>query len=160
MPALELGALGGIRVNEHLQTSDPDIWAVGDAVEVRDRVTGAWSIIPLAGPANRQGRIAADNIFGRPVALRRHVGHGDFAAVQTDGRLHRRERKIIAQGGHSVSGAASASGLARGLLSGRRTDRDENSFCAGHRQLLGAQAVGHEAWTNGLMFWPRRSRRD
>jgi NADPH-dependent 2,4-dienoyl-CoA reductase/sulfur reductase-like enzyme len=63
---LELGALGGIRVNEHMQTSDPGIYAVGDAVEVRDRVTGAWGVIPLAGPANRQGRIAADNLFGRP----------------------------------------------------------------------------------------------
>lgn len=63
---LELGPTGGIRVNDHLQTSDPSIWAVGDAVEVRDAVTGAPSLIPLAGPANRQGRIAADNIFGRP----------------------------------------------------------------------------------------------
>jgi NADPH-dependent 2,4-dienoyl-CoA reductase/sulfur reductase-like enzyme/rhodanese-related sulfurtransferase len=62
---LELGKLGGVRVNEHLQTSDANIWAVGDAVEVRDAVTGDWAVIPLAGPANRQGRIAADNIFGR-----------------------------------------------------------------------------------------------
>jgi NADPH-dependent 2,4-dienoyl-CoA reductase/sulfur reductase-like enzyme len=62
---LEIGERGGIRVNEHLQTSDPNIWAVGDAIEVRDAVTSQWSLIPLAGPANRQGRIAADNIFGR-----------------------------------------------------------------------------------------------
>ncbi|MBU6403019.1 MAG: FAD-dependent oxidoreductase, partial [Verrucomicrobia bacterium] len=62
---LEIGERGGIRVNEHLQTSDPYIWAVGDAIEVRDAVTGQWSLIPLAGPANRQGRIAADNILGR-----------------------------------------------------------------------------------------------
>ncbi len=63
---LEIGEEGGIRVNEQLQTSDPHIWAVGDAVEVRHAVTGAWSLIPLAGPASRQGRTAADNIFGRP----------------------------------------------------------------------------------------------
>ena len=63
---LEIGMRGGIRVDEHLRTADPHIWAVGDAVEVRDAITGAWSLIPLAGPANRQGRIAADNIFGRP----------------------------------------------------------------------------------------------
>lgn len=62
---LELGALGGIRVNESLQTSDPAIYAVGDSIEVRDRVTGAWAVIPLAGPANRQGRIVADNLLGR-----------------------------------------------------------------------------------------------
>ncbi len=62
---LEIGSLGGIRINERLQTSDPAIWAVGDAIEVRDFATGRWSLIPLAGPANRQGRVAADNIFGR-----------------------------------------------------------------------------------------------
>ena len=48
-----------------MHTSDPDIFAVGDAVEVKDFVTGEWSLIPLAGPANRQGRIAADVIAGR-----------------------------------------------------------------------------------------------
>jgi NADPH-dependent 2,4-dienoyl-CoA reductase/sulfur reductase-like enzyme/rhodanese-related sulfurtransferase len=63
---LEIGALGGIRVDEQLRTSDPSIWAVGDAIEVRDGVTGQWALVPLAGPANRQGRIAADNILGRP----------------------------------------------------------------------------------------------
>jgi NADPH-dependent 2,4-dienoyl-CoA reductase/sulfur reductase-like enzyme len=62
---LEIGERGGIRVNERMQTSDSAIYAVGDVVEVRDVITGAWSLIPLAGPANRQGRIAADNIMGR-----------------------------------------------------------------------------------------------
>ncbi len=62
---IEIGQRGGIRVDEHMTTSDPDILAVGDAVEVRDFVTGQWTLIPLAGPANRQGRIAADVIAGR-----------------------------------------------------------------------------------------------
>jgi len=62
---LELGSRGGIRVDEHMRTSDPNIWAVGDAVEVRDVVTGAPGLVPLAGPANRQGRIAAADILGR-----------------------------------------------------------------------------------------------
>ena len=62
---LEIGQRGGIRVDEHMTTSDPDILAVGDAVEVKDYVTGQWTLIPLAGPANRQGRIAADVIAGR-----------------------------------------------------------------------------------------------
>jgi NADPH-dependent 2,4-dienoyl-CoA reductase/sulfur reductase-like enzyme/rhodanese-related sulfurtransferase len=62
---LEIGALGGIRVDQQIRTSDPRIWAVGDAVEVKNRVTGQWELIPLAGPANRQGRIAADVICGR-----------------------------------------------------------------------------------------------
>jgi NADPH-dependent 2,4-dienoyl-CoA reductase/sulfur reductase-like enzyme/rhodanese-related sulfurtransferase len=62
---LTIGERGGIRVDEHMRTSDPDIFAVGDAVEVKDFGTGQWSLIALAGPANRQGRIAADVIAGR-----------------------------------------------------------------------------------------------
>lgn len=62
---LTIGERGGIRVDEHMRTSDPDIFAVGDAVEVRDFITDEWSLVALAGPANRQGRIAADVICGR-----------------------------------------------------------------------------------------------
>lgn len=62
---IELGELGGITVNEHMQTNDPYIYAVGDAIEDNDFVTGKPGLVPLAGPANRQGRMAADNIFGR-----------------------------------------------------------------------------------------------
>ena len=62
---LELGPRGGIAVDEHMQTSDPSIWAAGDAVEVRHAVLpGSW-LLPLAGPANRQGRVAAESICGR-----------------------------------------------------------------------------------------------
>jgi NADPH-dependent 2,4-dienoyl-CoA reductase/sulfur reductase-like enzyme len=67
---LKLGPSGGIRVDAQLRTSDPRIWAVGDAVEVHDAVTGEPAVIPLAGPANRQGRIAADVIMGRPAVFR------------------------------------------------------------------------------------------
>ena len=62
---LTIGERGGIRVDEHMRTSDPDIFAVGDVVEVRDFITNRWSLVALAGPANRQGRIAADVIAGR-----------------------------------------------------------------------------------------------
>ena len=61
---LQLGAKGSIVVDEHMRTSVPDIYAVGDAVEVRHFVTGRPALIALAGPANKQGRIAADNICG------------------------------------------------------------------------------------------------
>ena len=67
---LEIGARGGIRVDEAMRTSDAHIWAVGDAVEVRDWVTGEWTFLPLAGPASRQGRIAADTICGRESKFR------------------------------------------------------------------------------------------
>ncbi len=62
---LRIGELGGIEVNDHMQTSDPNIFAVGDAIQVKDFVTGMQSLVALAGPANRQGRIAADVIAGR-----------------------------------------------------------------------------------------------
>ncbi|NOI13704.1 FAD-dependent oxidoreductase [Vibrio hepatarius] len=62
---LQIGELGGIYTNEMMQTSDPAIYAVGDAVEEKDFVTGAQTLVPLAGPANRQGRMAADNMLGR-----------------------------------------------------------------------------------------------
>jgi len=80
---LVLGARGGIRVDEQMRTSDPNIFAVGDAVEVQDSVTGESTLIALAGPANRQGRIAADVIAGpeaKTIALKVLFG-------TTDGRL-------------------------------------------------------------------------
>lgn len=61
---LALGIRGAVAVNEYMETSVPDIYAVGDAVEVSHFVTGKKSLISLAGPANKQGRIAADNICG------------------------------------------------------------------------------------------------
>jgi NADPH-dependent 2,4-dienoyl-CoA reductase/sulfur reductase-like enzyme/rhodanese-related sulfurtransferase len=62
---LALGPRGGIAVDDHLRTSDPDVYAAGDAVEVAHHVLpGSW-LIPLAGPANRQGRVVADNLCGR-----------------------------------------------------------------------------------------------
>lgn len=62
---LALGERGGIRVDKNLRTSDPDIYAVGDAIEVIDYINGHPTLIPLAGPANKQGRIAANHILGR-----------------------------------------------------------------------------------------------
>lgn len=61
---IQIGKTGGIFVDEHMQTSNSDIYAVGDAVEVKDFISGSQALIPLAGPANKQGRIAANNICG------------------------------------------------------------------------------------------------
>ena len=67
---LKIGDLGGIRVDDRMRTSGGRIWAVGDAVEVRDIISGEWTLLALAGPANRQGRIAADAILGRDSRFR------------------------------------------------------------------------------------------
>jgi len=61
---LDIGQLGGIKTNAQMQTSDKSIYAVGDAIEEQDFVTGEQTVVPLAGPANRQGRMAANNMFG------------------------------------------------------------------------------------------------
>jgi NADPH-dependent 2,4-dienoyl-CoA reductase/sulfur reductase-like enzyme/rhodanese-related sulfurtransferase len=71
---LDLSPQGAVVVTPSQQTSDPHIWAVGDAIQVIDAVTGVPGVVPLAGPANRQGRLAADAIMGRAVASRPVLG--------------------------------------------------------------------------------------
>jgi NADPH-dependent 2,4-dienoyl-CoA reductase/sulfur reductase-like enzyme/rhodanese-related sulfurtransferase len=79
---LAIGPSGGIKVDEGMRTSDPDIFAVGDAVEVKDLATGAYGTVALAGPANKQGRIAADNAMGRTSVYK--GGLGTFIAKVFD----------------------------------------------------------------------------
>ncbi len=67
---LQIGARGGIVVDPQMRTSDPHIWAIGDVVEVQDVLTGQETVLPLAGPASRQGRIAAESIAGRATRFR------------------------------------------------------------------------------------------
>ncbi len=139
---LEIGPRGGIRVDEHLRTSDPNIYAVGDAIEVQDFVLGEPTQIPLAGPANRQGRIAADNIFGRAVRYRGTQGtavvgvFGRTAAMtgaseKTLRRARRPFRMIYIHPTHHAGYYPGAEGLTLKLLFDPQTGR-----------VLGAQAVG------------------
>ena len=139
---LEIGPRGGIRVSEFLQTKDPDIYAVGDAVEVKDFVSGDPTQVPLAGPANRQGRIAADNIFGRAVRYRGTqgtaiVGVFDKTAAMTGAsekvlrRTNRPFRKIYIHPVHHAGYYPGAEGMSLKLLFDPQSGR-----------ILGAQAVG------------------
>lgn len=73
---LTIGSTGGIQVNEYLQTSDPFIYAAGDAVQKQDFLTGRNTLVPMASPANRQGRIIADNICGRKIKYTGAQGTG------------------------------------------------------------------------------------
>ena len=123
---LEIGARGGIRVDDQMRTSNPNIFAVGDAVEVRDFVTGEWSLIALAGPANRQGRIAADVIAGRHSRFRGTQGTaivGLFdAAVAWTGAS---EKTLNSSRRYGLREDLSLSELACGLLSRGKNDRTE-----------------------------------
>jgi NADPH-dependent 2,4-dienoyl-CoA reductase/sulfur reductase-like enzyme/rhodanese-related sulfurtransferase len=71
---LEIGEAGGLLVNDKLQTNDPDIYAAGDMVEIEHRINGKKVRIPLAGPANRQGRIAAENVLGGSHSYKGSIG--------------------------------------------------------------------------------------
>jgi NADPH-dependent 2,4-dienoyl-CoA reductase/sulfur reductase-like enzyme/rhodanese-related sulfurtransferase len=142
---LEIGELGGIRVDEHMRTSDPDIFAVGDAVEVRDFVTGQWSLIPLAGPANRQGRIAADVIAGRDSRYRGTQGTsiiGLFgAAVAWTGVSEKMLKRI---GDTDYEKIYLYPNSHAGYYPGARPLAMKVIFRKSDGRLLGAQALGED----------------
>ena len=141
---LEIGQRGGIRVDEHMRTSDPDIFAVGDAVEVKDFVTGEWSLIPLAGPANRQGRIAADVIAGRDSRFRGTQGTsviGIFGAtVATTGA---NEKLLTRLGQKDFEKVYIFPNSHAGYYPGAKTIVLKVIFRKSDGRLLGAQALGH-----------------
>ena len=146
---LEIGRRRGIRVDKHMRTSDEKIWAVGDAVEVKDVVTGQWGPIPLAGPANRQGRIAADTIMGRDVEFRGVQGTSVVGilglVVAFTGASEKTLRnlgiwdgpapfeKVYLHPGHHAGYYPGASPISLKLIFSRKDGR-----------LAGAQAVGRE----------------
>ncbi len=142
---LAIGERGGIRVDEQMRTSDSSIWAVGDAVETRNVVTGEWAVVPLAGPANRQGRVAADSICGKDAAFRGVQGTtvcGFFGlTVATTGANEKTLRRLGIAGYqkiylHPAQHAAyypGASPIHMKLL-----------FAVDDGRIWGAQAVGRE----------------
>jgi len=141
---LEIGARGGIRVNEHLQTSDPRIWAVGDAIEVRDAVTGDWSLIPLAGPANRQGRIAADNIFGRPSRYTGTWGTAILRLFNLTAGCTGANEKSLRKAQISYQALHLHPGSHAGYYPGAEPIAMKILFAPDTGRLLGAQAIGRE----------------
>jgi NADPH-dependent 2,4-dienoyl-CoA reductase/sulfur reductase-like enzyme/rhodanese-related sulfurtransferase len=92
---IEIGELGGIKVNEHMQTSAPDIYAVGDSVETRHMVTGKPVLIPLAGPANRQARVAVDHIYGREASYVGTLGTAILEAFDTTAAMTGAGEKML-----------------------------------------------------------------
>ena len=139
---LEVGPRGGIRVNDYLQTSDPDIYAVGDVIEVNDVISGDKTQVPLAGPANRQGRIAADNVFGRSMKYRGTqgtaiLGFFDRTAAMTGAsekvlrRANRPFRKVYIHPAHHAGYYPGAEGMVLKLLFDPTTGL-----------ILGAQGAG------------------
>lgn len=142
---LAIGALGGISVNEYMQTSDPDIYALGDAVEVVHGVTGKPALIPLAGPANKQGRIVADNIvYGNVSVYSGTIGTSiaqvfdlTVAAAGANSKLLDREKiPYLSSFTHSQSHA--------GYYPGAVSMSVKILFSPENGRLLGAQIVGFD----------------
>lgn len=141
---LEIGSRGGIRVNERMQTSDPAIYAVGDVVEVRDVITGEWSLIPLAGPANRQGRIAADNIMGRSSAYHGTQGTAILRLFGLTAGCTGANEKTLRAAGRSCQALHLHPASHAGYYPGAEPIAMKVLFDPGTGKLLGAQAVGRD----------------
>ncbi len=141
---LKIGELGGIWTNSNMQSSDSSIYAVGDAIEEADFVTGNPTLVPLAGPANRQGRMAADNIFGRNKTYQGTQGTAickifDLAIASTgknekslkrDGTPY---RKVYV---HTASHAS--------YYPGAEIVSFKMLYCPDTKKILGAQAAGKD----------------
>lgn len=141
---LEIGQRGGIRVDDHMRTSDPAIYAVGDVVEVRDRTTGEWAAIPLAGPANRQGRIAADNIMGIASTYRGTMGTAVLRLFGLAAACTGANEKTLKRVGRPYKALHMHPGSHAGYFPGAKPIALKVIFDPTDGKLLGAQAVGED----------------
>ncbi len=144
---LDIGVTGGIKVNEYLQTSDPDIYALGDAIEVTDYVSGNPVLIPLAGPANKQGRIAANNIAGRKETYKGTQGTAiakvfDIAAAST-GINEKTLKKLGRELGKDYITTTTHSASHAGYYPGGSAMAIKTIYTRSGR-VLGAQIVGFD----------------
>jgi len=141
---LELGDFGGIKVNDAMQTSDESIFAVGDAIETEEFVTGDAMLAPLAGPANRQGRLAANVIFGSDETYKKTQGTAickvfDLAVASTGINEKTLQRKKIAYEKVYVHAMSHAS-----YYPGAHPVSLKLLFNPENGKILGAQAVGKD----------------
>ena len=145
MAGLELGQRGGIRVDDQMRTSNADIFAVGDAVEVKDFVTGQWTLIPLAGPANRQGRIVADVICGRPARYRGTQGTSICRLFEgTIAQTGASEKVLVRLGDKDFEKIYLYPNSHAGYYPGAKMLAMKVLFRKSNGRLLGAQVLGEE----------------
>ena len=142
---LHIGPRGGIVVDAQMRTSDPNIWAVGDVVEVHDVLTGQDTVLPLAGPANRQGRVAAESIAGRATNFRgvqatAVVGVLGLTVASTGAS----EKGLRRAGVTSFQKVYLHPGHHAGYYPGARRIDLKLLFAVPDGRILGAQAVGLE----------------
>ena len=145
---LPLSDRGGILVDEHLRTEDPSVYAVGDVIQVRDLVSGEGTMVPLAGPANKQGRIAADNLAGRDSVYRGTQGSSvakvfDLTAASTGSN----EKTLIRRGlekGKDYETLIITQNSHAGYYPGATPMTLKLLFAPADGRILGAQIVGRD----------------
>ena len=141
---LALGLKGSIVVNDRMETSAPDIYAVGDAVQVRHYVTGQDAVIALAGPANKQGRIAADNICGRDSRYPGSQGSSIIKAFDITAAVTGLNETNARKAGIDADKVILSPMSHAGYYPGGRLMTMKVVFEKGTYRLLGAQIVGYE----------------
>ncbi|MDF2672455.1 MAG: FAD-dependent pyridine nucleotide-disulfide oxidoreductase, partial [Clostridiales bacterium] len=141
---LEIGERGGIKVDEYLRTSDSAIYAVGDAIEIRDFVNQSNTLIPLAGPANKQGRIAADNICGRNVKYNGAQGTSIIKVFDLTAAATGNNEKTLKRMGIPYLKSYTHSGSHAGYYPGAFVMTIKLLFSPEDGRILGAQAVGRD----------------
>ena len=141
---LDLGIRGSIVVNDRMETSVPDIYAVGDAVQVKHAVTGQDALIPLAGPANKQGRIAADNICGGDSRYSGAQGSSILKIFELTAAATGLNERAAKQAGLEADAVILSPMSHAGYYPDGRVMTMKVVFERGNCRLLGAQIVGYE----------------
>lgn len=139
---LLIGPKGGLVVNERMQTNDPNIFAAGDIVEVLQKVSGDRVRVPLAGPANRQGRIAASNALGMEMKYRGALGSSVVKIFESTAAITGLSEKTAREAGFDVKAAVIYKDHHAGYYPGAQELALKLVYERETEQLLGAQAFG------------------
>lgn len=141
---MKLGQTGGILVDEYMRTSNPDIYAVGDAVEVKDFVSGSSALIPLAGSANKQGRIAANNVCGAGEKFKGTQGTSIVKVFDITVAITGNNERILKRNGIEYEKSFTHSASHAGYYPGAIPMSIKLLFAKADGKVLGAQIVGYE----------------
>ncbi|HEX7499214.1 MAG TPA: FAD-dependent oxidoreductase [Polyangia bacterium] len=139
---LEIGSTGGLMVDDHLRTADPDIFAAGDMLEIKHKISGRHVRVPLAGPANRQGRIAASNALGLDMTYRGALGTSAVKIFEATAAATGLSERSAREAGFAVGVAVIYKGHHAGYYPGAEELSLKLIYDRKTARLLGAQALG------------------
>jgi len=141
---LEVSERGGIKVDAFMRTSNPDIYAVGDAVEVKDVITALPTMTALAGPANKQGRIAADNVFGRNTEFKGTMGTAVVKVFDMTVASTGANEKLLKRENIAYLSSFTQSGSHASYYPGAQPIDIKLLFSPDDGKILGAQIIGSQ----------------